>query len=177
MGKQNPVSDKFSFLEGSGLRSRNIWAARVAVPAVVLAGCIAVMALLHEPVPRLHDEFSYLLLADTLAHGRLVNPAVPLPEFFETFHVITKPVYASKYFPAQGVFLAIGEKLTGYPAVGVWLSSALACAATFWMLEAWIGPEWALLGAFLMVVEYGIYGYWTQTYWGGMVMALGGRCC
>ncbi len=139
MDKQSPVSNDTGLLEGSGLRARNIWAGRIALPAVVFAGCIAVMALLHEPAPRLHDEFSYLLLADTLAHGRAVNSAVPLPEFFETFHVLTKTVYASKYFPAQGVFLAIGEKLTGHSAVGVWLSSALACAATFWMLEAWIG--------------------------------------
>jgi len=110
MDEQAPASGKSGFLEGTQLSSRSIWAARVAVPAVVFAGCIAIMALLHEPVPRVHDEFSYLLLADTLAHGRLVNPAPPLPEFFERFHVITKPAYASKYFPAQGVFLAIGEK-------------------------------------------------------------------
>jgi hypothetical protein len=156
MDKQTPASNNSGPLKGSGLTSRKIWIARAAIPAIVFAGCIAVLALLHEPVPRLHDEFSYLLLADTLAHGRVVNPAVPLPEFFETFHVITMPVYASKYFPAQGVFLAIGEKLTGHPAVGVWFSSALACAAIFWMLEAWIDPGWALLGALLMAVEYGI---------------------
>ena len=110
MDKQAPASDKSGVLESSGWRLRKVWAARLAVPAVVFAGCIAIVALLHEPVPRIHDEFSYLLLADTLAHGRVVNPAPPLPEFFERFHVITKPAYASKYFPAQGVFLAIGEK-------------------------------------------------------------------
>jgi len=42
------------------------------------------------------------------------------------------------------------------------------------MLEAWIGLPWALFGAVLMVVQYGIFSYWSQSYWGGMVPALGG---
>jgi hypothetical protein len=176
------------FFLGTGVASscRKTWpmipqpASRIAIPAsLVLAGItfvagFAVSLLLHEPIPRVHDEFSYTLMGDTLAHGRVANPGLPLPEFFDTFHVLTQPVYASKYFPAQGVFLAIGEIFTGHQAVGVWLSSALACAATYWMLEGWIGPGWALLGGFLMVVQYGVFSYWSQSYWGGMVAALGG---
>jgi hypothetical protein len=137
-------------------------------------GCLGVASLLHEPVPRIHDEFSYLLMSDTLASGRVSNPAPVLPEFFETFHVLVRPVYASKYFPAQGVFLGLGQMLSGHPAVGVWLSSALACAATCWMLQAWTDPVWALLGGILMATQLGIYSYWSQTFWGGMVAALGG---
>ena len=144
------------------------------VAALSLLGCLSVSLILHEPVPRVHDEFSYALMADTFAHGRISNPAPPLPEFFETFHVIVRPVYASKYFPAQGLLMALGQKLTGHPAVGVWLSSALACAATYWMLRAWINPVWALVGALLMVVQYGFFSYWSQSYWGGMLAALGG---
>ncbi len=140
-------------------------------------GCLAVAGVMHEPVPRVPDEFSYLLMADTFAHGHLANPTPPLPEFFDTFHVLIHPVYASKYFPAQGFFLAAGEKLTHHPAVGLWLSSALACAATCWMLQAWIGPVWGLVGGLLMVIQWGIFSYWSQTYWGGMVAALGGALC
>jgi hypothetical protein len=141
---------------------------------VTFWGCVLVAVILHEPIPRIHDEFSYALMGDTFAHGHMANPAPPLPEFFETFHVLVRPVYASKYFPAQGLFLALGQKLTGHPAVGVWLSSALACAAAVWMLEAWIGPGWALFGGLLLVLQNGIYSYWSQTFWGGMVAALGG---
>jgi len=137
-------------------------------------GCVVVSGTLHEPVPLVHDEFSYLLIGDTLAHGHVANPVPPLPEFFDTFHVLVHPVYVSKYFPVQGIFLAVGEKLTGHPAVGLWLSSALACAATCWMLQAWIGPVWGMLSGFLMVAQFGVYSYWSQTYWGGMVAALGG---
>jgi len=140
----------------------------------VFLGCLSVTAFLHEPVPRIHDEFSYLLMGDTLASGRVSNPPPPLPEFFETFHVLVRPTYVSKYFPAQGLFLALGQKLTGHPAVGVWLSSALACAVTCWMLQAWAGPTWGFLGGILMALQLGIYSYWSQTYWGGMVAALGG---
>ena len=56
-----------------------------------------------------------------------------------------------------GIFLALGETLGGHPAIGVWLSSALACAALVWMLEAWISPSWALLGGFIVVVQYGVF--------------------
>ena len=150
---------------------------RLAIAAIIcatLVGCLAVAGLIHEPVSRIHDEFSYLLMSDTLASGHAANPSPPLTEFFDTFHELIRPVYASKYFVAQGVFLALGQKLTGHPAVGVWLSSALACAAAFWMLQAWITPAWALFGSILMVVQFGIFSYWSQSYWGGMVAALGG---
>jgi len=129
---------------------------------------------LHAPVPRIHDEFSYTVMADTFSQGRLAGSKPPLPEFFDSFHVLVRPVYASKYFPAQGLFLALGQRITGHQAIGLWFSSALACAATVWMLEAWIGPGWSFLGGVLMALQYGIFSYWSQSYWGGMTAALGG---
>jgi hypothetical protein len=147
---------------------------RIAIPCILIitsAGCCLTTLIVSQPVPRIH---SYVLMGETFAHGRFTNPAPPLPEFFDTFHELVSPAHASKYFPVQGIFLAIGEKLTGHAAVGLWLSSALACAALVWMLQAWISPGWAMLGGFIVVIQYGIYSYWSQTYWGGMATALGG---
>jgi hypothetical protein len=142
--------------------------------ALAFMGCWSLSVALHQPNPRIHDEFSYILMGETLARGQVANPSPPLPEFFDTFHVLVRPTYASKYFPVQGIFLALGEKLGGHPAIGIWFSSALACAALVWMLQAWISPSWAPLGGFIVVVQYGVFSYWSQTYWGGMAAALGG---
>ncbi len=146
----------------------------VAIVAITFLLCASVACLTHEPVPVMHDEFSYLLMSRTFASGNLAMPTPALPEFFETFHVLVRPTYASKYFAGQGLFLAAGQATTGHPIAGVWLSASLACAATAWMLRAWVGAVGALLGAGLMVLQFGVLSYWTQTYWGGMVGALGG---
>jgi hypothetical protein len=129
---------------------------------------------IRRPVPAVHDEFSYLLAADTFAHGRLTNPPHPFWKHFECLHVLHQPTYASKYPPAQGAVLAAGQVLTGDPIVGVWLSTVLAVIAVGWMLQGWVSPGWALLGGLLVVCHPGIQTIWGQSYWGGNVSVLGG---
>jgi len=153
-------------------RRRTLAVLSVGVLALVLRAAVLPTEPIPEPI--VHDEFGYLLAADTFSHVRLTNPTPPMWEHFETFSVLMKPTYQCFAQPAQGMMLASGKLLLGHPFWGVWLSCGLMCATIMWMLQGWLAPEWALLGGVLAVLRYGVFGYWADSYWGGAMGAIGG---
>ena len=82
---------------------------------------------LPPPEPHLHDEFAHLLVADTLAAGRLANPPHPLWRHMETIYILQQPTYSSIYPIGQGSILAAGKIVWGSPWAGVLLSVGLMC--------------------------------------------------
>ena len=126
------------------------------------------------PPAQIHDEFSYLLQADTFAHGRVANPTPPYWQHFETEYTLLRPAYASQYQPAQGLVLALGQVVFRHPWWGVWLSIGAMCGALCWALGHIVPPAWALAGALGAGLQFGIFGLWMNSYFGGAVAATAG---
>jgi hypothetical protein len=154
-------------------RRKRIACVTVAASAFFLR--LALLPLFPAPLPFVPDDFSFMLAADTFAHGRLTNPTPAMWTHFESIHITVEPTYTSMYFPGPGLVLAAGKVLFGQPWAGTLIVMALACAALCWMLQAWLPPTWALLGGFLAVLRLGLFSYWINSYSGGAPIAvLGG---
>ena len=161
------------FLRALSNLARHKTVSWVGLGALVLVVRTALLPLWPIPKPSIYDEFSYLLQADTFAHGRLTNPAHPLWQFFESTYILQQPTCASRFPPAQALAMALGQVLFGHPWFGVWLSAGLLAAALCWALQGWLPAGWALLGAFIGL-DLCLFSYWMNSYWGGAVTAIGG---
>src|SRR5437764_10138473 len=119
-------------------RRKSLSVAVVGLTALLLR--LAILPICPIPHPFIHDDFSFLLAADTFASGRLTNPTPPMWVHFETMHITMQPTYMSMYFPAQGLILGVSKVLTGHPWYGVLVMTVLMCSAIVWLLPSWPSP-------------------------------------
>jgi hypothetical protein len=140
----------------------------------VLAIRAALLPVIPIPDPLIRDEFSHLFGAETYASGRVANPTHPKWVHFEAPYTIQRPTAVSAYPPGQALALAFGIVFAGHAWWGVWLATGLLCGAICWALQGWLPPRWALFGAIVAALRFGLLSYWMNSYWGGSVPALGG---
>jgi hypothetical protein len=140
--------------------------------AVSLAISIIVFARAGVPLAPVEDEYSHLLVADTLRHGRVANPPHPMHEHFETMLVLQEPHYASQFPPGNGAALA----LFPLPIAGMWLVTALAVAAIAWAAGAVLPPGWSVLTGLLAALHPTVIDS-AQLYNSSAVPLLGGALC
>ncbi|HTM12489.1 MAG TPA: hypothetical protein VL127_06245 [Bryobacteraceae bacterium] len=156
-----------------------VWLRYPALTALGLAGGaialrLALIPVLPVPFPLVSDEFSHLLLADTLAHGRLANPTPEFWPHFESLHILQQPHYVSNYFPGQALLLAAGQVALNSPWAGVLAGCACFLLALYWALRGWMPARWALFGVLLAALRFAVASYWVNAYHGGFVPAAGG---
>ena len=95
-----------------------------------------------DQVSIIHDEAAYLLQAKIYAGGHWTAPGLPLPEFFEQYHVFVTPKLFPKYPPGHALLLVPGIwlGLPGLMPVLLWgLCGALVFEVARRLTNPWIG--------------------------------------
>lgn len=126
----------------------------VAVAAIAVFGCafaVRELVLLGEPVT--DDESTYLFEAQTLLHGRVINPLPADRELFTNqFIILGSRGWYGKYPIGHPLVLALGEALKVRSLI-IPLVGALALWLTFSIGQRLFERKRAALGAALLVVS------------------------
>lgn len=107
-----------------------------------------------DAVAAIHDEASYLLQARLFASLRAAAASPPIPEFFEQFHVLVHPVFASKYPPGHALALVPGVWL-GAPGLMPVAMTGLTAALLVSLVRRFTNPWIALLTWALWMLSWG----------------------
>ena len=153
--------------------TNRVWRASLIAIGIWSATLAALISTYVQPAPRIHDEFSYMLAADTLLHGRLANPTPPAWEALQSFHTVMQPRYASKYPVGAGLLVAVGWVLFGTPLASSWLAAALLAVCMTWMLAGALPRRWAILGGVMISLCPFIQLTWAQSLLHGFAPASG----
>jgi hypothetical protein len=88
-----------------------------------------------------------------LIQSRLWMPQHPLADFFESFHLLVKPVYASKYFPGTALLFAPGLAME----LPYWLLPAITAGAvvglTYLIIAEMTNGVGGLLAALMLIAN------------------------
>lgn len=106
--------------------------------------------------PAYHDEFSYLLQAETFLDGQLSYPPAEVrPDLFHQMHVLNERRTMSRYFPATGLWIA---PFLSFDAaiVGHWIAGALAVVFFYLALLRIVPAKTAAAAGALIAVSPGI---------------------
>lgn len=112
-------------------RDWSAWLGTLLIGGVSLLNSSWIGSQFGDLPPAFHDEYSYLIQAETFLAGRVSYPSPPLPEVFDQIHVLNTGRFASRYFPGTGLWLAPWVAC-GHPLWGEWWASA--CAAMLFSL-------------------------------------------
>jgi hypothetical protein len=129
-----PPARRFVFAQLQRMRDPSPAARAWSAVAIAIASTCYLLWTGHyqhrDFIAKFHDEFMHLLQIQMLAHGHLWYPQHPLADFFESFHIFVKPVYASIYFP--------GTALAYVPIVWLripfWIATAIVSGASVGVL-------------------------------------------
>jgi 4-amino-4-deoxy-L-arabinose transferase-like glycosyltransferase len=105
----------------------------------------------RDLLPKSHDEHSYAIQTQMIARGRLWMPQHELADFFESFQMLARPVYASIYFPGSALMYAPGVWLALPPWVMPVIVSGLATGFAYLLATRLIDGVAGLLVVLLLL--------------------------
>ena len=152
VGEQRPASTGIRFLGCCLVFGVSLFASVfVGLQPVAISGGVQSESVAFSDLPpAYHDEYSYLLQAQTFASGRLSwAPVASHPDLFHQVHVLNEQRTASRYFPWTGMWIAMFLQ-SGKPIIGHWLAGALAAALFYLTATECLRPRSALFAGLLI---------------------------
>jgi 4-amino-4-deoxy-L-arabinose transferase-like glycosyltransferase len=106
--------------------------------------------------PAYHDEYSYLLQAQTFLAGRMTYPPMTTrPDLFHQMHVLNEHRTVSRYFPLTGGWMAPFVAI-GRPVWGHWLAGGIASVFFYLAMRQIVHPRAACVGGLLLALSPGL---------------------